>query len=230
MTFFKYSILIGLGATVLYIIPSYRGFLALGPGGLPHNFLGYSIQAIAQPIARRNTTTIASLQDPRNDVQCGKSARVSFLSATLPLRQGDRPIVPGYVAPQRQASQQTDNAQVIRMNAFLNSLIKGELEMKASQLESKDYQAVWVTNPSEYLTSTKGEIIHVHAEGSSHLILSLSDAEEAITKGWAELHKLSGIMGRLPSSYVLVYAPRDDAEFKVWKNLVTAAARFNTAS
>lgn len=30
----------------------------------------------------------------------------------------------------------------------------------------------------------------------------------------------------LPWSYVMVYAPRDDHEYEVWKNLVVAGCRF----
>jgi hypothetical protein len=30
----------------------------------------------------------------------------------------------------------------------------------------------------------------------------------------------------LPWSYVLVYAPRDDGEYEVWRTLVVAACRF----
>jgi hypothetical protein len=30
----------------------------------------------------------------------------------------------------------------------------------------------------------KREIVHVHGEGSSHVTVSLVDAEEAVAKGW----------------------------------------------
>ena len=29
-----------------------------------------------------------------------------------------------------------------------------------------------------------------------------------MAKGWAELHPLSGVMGRIPLPYVMIYAPR----------------------
>lgn len=230
MAILKYSVLVGLAATVLYIIPSYRGYLAIGPGGIPHNFLGYSLQAVGQPFAHRDTTSIASLQNAKWVAEYGPSLRTSFLYGELPARKGDRATVPGYVAPQRQTSQTVDAAQVSRLNDYLHSIGKGKLSIKSSQLESPEYRAVWVNEPSKYLAPTKGEIAHVHPEGSTHLVLSLADAEEAISKGWAELHKLSGRLGRLPASYIMVYAPRDEDEFKVWKKLVDAAADFNTAS
>jgi len=58
------------------------------------------------------------------------------------------------------------------------------------------------------------------------MTLSLVDAEEAVVKGWAERHPLSGVRKMLPWSYVLVYAPRDDDEYDVWTRLAVAACRF----
>ncbi|RYC63275.1 hypothetical protein CHU98_g2909 [Xylaria longipes] len=61
------------------------------------------------------------------------------------------------------------------------------------------------------------------------MFLSLVDAAEVVRRGWGERHKMSGVASILPWGYVLVYAPRDDADGKgdweVWKVLVIAAAR-----
>lgn len=85
----------------------------------------------------------------------------------------------------------------------------GLLEMRPSGLEGKWHQALFL-RPSDpekkwsgkegdddkgeekdgivriptFMGGVGGEIAHVHAEGSSHVTLSLVDAEEAVAKGW----------------------------------------------
>lgn len=225
---------IGAVPLISYVIHSYRGFLALGPGGLPRNFLGWALQASLQLLSRHNVTSTALYRDPSVIAAHGSHGRTSFLGAEpLPARQGDRPIVPGYVAPQRQTTEKGDEALISRLNAFLFEVASsGEtLEMKPSGLEGKDSVALFLkdhTSLPDYIKRTKGELAHVHSEASSHMVLSLPDAESAIRLGWAQRHKLSGVLG-LPLGYVMVYAPRDEVEYEVWGRFVLAAVAFATA-
>lgn len=221
---------------LIHVARSYRGWLELGPGGPPYNFFGYLFQAIAQPFARRDTTDSRPLADPKVAPFYEPHGKTSYLS-DIPARNGDRPVVPSYVAPQRQMSERSQASRVERMQAHLAQLAKEQparITLKNSGLEAADQMAIWVQDSMErpaYLAkSTKGEIAHVHPEGSSHMVLSLADAETAISKGWAEKHMLSGVLGILPHSYVIIYAPRSDEEFAVWKQLVAASINFNTAS
>lgn len=87
--------------------------------------------------------------------------------------------------------------------------------------------ALPVFSMPEYLKGTNGEMLHPHDEGSTHAVHSLSDATRAIELGWAERHLLSGVHGVIPWGYVLIYAPRNDAEFEGWEEVVLAAVRFN---
>ncbi|KAI5859657.1 hypothetical protein GGS23DRAFT_308991 [Durotheca rogersii] len=77
---------------------------------------------------------------------------------------------------------------------------------------------------------TKGEFAHVHGEGSTHATLCPRDAAALIDAGWAERHGLSGVGGptraMAPWGYVMLYAPRDDAEFRLWREALLAAARY----
>ncbi|XWW97117.1 hypothetical protein V2A60_005098 [Cordyceps javanica] len=229
---------LGLGLAAIpvisHIIRSYRGFLALGPGGLSYNFLGWSLQAIAQPFARHDVRESKPFSDPRIFGHYAPHGRTSFLGE-VPARHGERPHVPTYVAPQRQMTDHADASRLDEMKLELASRVAQHVELLAiapSQLEGPKHQALWIGEAAEkpaYLAkSTKGEFAHVHPDGSSHLILSLADAEIATARGWAERHMLSGIM--LPFNYVLVYAPRDEGEFQVWKQFLDAAVAFNTAS
>lgn len=229
---------VGIVPLLSYIASSYRGFLALGPGGLPRNFLGWAIQACLQPIGRTDTTDPAPFSEPSIFPAYAPHGRTCFLGAEpLSQRRGNRPAVPGYIAPQRQVTEKGDAEAVARMNAFLVGLERlnpGLLSIRPSGLEDKDSPALWlkpheVPLPTYLVKSTKGEVVHVHPEASSHMVLSLADAETATEQGWAQRHKLSGVFGRIPWGYVLVYAPRDEDEFAVWKRLVGAAVAFTTA-
>jgi hypothetical protein len=108
----------------------------------------------------------------------------------LPLRKPPRPSIPNLVAPQRQLSMQGTPDTISRMQLFLQNLVEANasvLEMRPSGLEGKAHQAVFLRDAEEvpvYMGMAKGEIVHVHPEGSSHMTVSLVDGEEAIVKGW----------------------------------------------
>ncbi|UKZ74425.1 hypothetical protein TrVFT333_002093 [Trichoderma virens FT-333] len=216
-------------------MPSYRGFIDLGPGGLPHNAFGWLLQGALRPLALNSTIDQSAFQKPGVSASYEPHGTTRFLQEPLAQRRGDRPVIPNYVAPQRQATDKGDKALVDRMNGHLRDLASRRpetLAVKASGLEARDNPALWLLGsplPKYLAKSTKGEIVHVHTEASSHMILSLTDAEEAMAKGWAEFHPLSGVMGWIPLPYVMVYAPRDEEEYGVWTKFVDAAIAFTTA-
>ncbi|KAG8159671.1 hypothetical protein KVR01_010308 [Diaporthe batatas] len=224
--------------TASYALKSYRGYLALGPGGMPYNPLGWAMQGLLQLIASWDTRSADPFRRPRNQKAYEPHGTTPFLAAAagpLPRRAGDRPDVPGYVAPQRQVTQQGGADTRARMTAFLGQLAArnhGVLELRPSGLEGAGTPALWldpaVPAPPGYLWATRGELAHVHPEASSHVTVSLADAEELTRKGWAERHRLSGVAG-LPLGYVMVYAPRDEAELEVWKGAVRAGLLFVAA-
>lgn len=229
---FLSAIAVGFIPLLSHIIPSYHGFLALGRGGMPYNFLGYMIQAAAQPIGRKDVTSLAPYTNPKAIAEFGAHGRESFIGdAPLPERRGSRPEVPTYVAPQRQITETRDHTVVARMNAILEDLARQNpdlLAIQPSSLEGKDYMALWlkpgIQIPGYLKRSTGGELFHVHIEGSSHTLLNLADAETAIRTEWAQRHMLSGVT--LSWTYVMIYAPRDEDELAVWKRFVGAAVGF----
>lgn len=235
-----------------YAISSYRGFLALGPGGMPYNIFGWAIQALLQLLAKWETRDPSPFTKPQNRKSTEPHGSITYLPRPIPERAGDRPVVPGYVAPQRQTNQQPADVEVQRgrMTAYLETLITrnpGVLVLKPSKLEGVGTPAVWLDTSSSsssslsssssssslsgtrelprFMRGLKGETTHVHPECSSHITLSMADAEEVVRKGWAERHRLSGV-AYMPWSYVLIYAPRDEAEFEVWKEIMRAGVKF----
>ncbi|KAM0265353.1 hypothetical protein ACHAQJ_000194 [Trichoderma viride] len=216
-------------------MPSYRGYIDLGPGGLPHNAFGWLLQETLRPFALSSNVDQSVFQKPGVSSPYEPHGNTQFLHEPLAQRRGDRPVIPNYVAPQRQATEKGDAALVVRMNNHLRDLASRRSEtlaVKPSGLEAKDQSALWLVStplPKYLVKSTKGEIVHVHTEASSHMVLSLTDAKEAMAKGWAEFHPLSGVMGRIPLPYVMIYAPRDEEEFEMWTRFVDAAVAFTTA-
>lgn len=226
--------------TLAYAIRSYRGYIALGPGGMPYNIFGWALQGFLQLLARHNTRDPTPFSQPKNRKPYEPFGTTTYLTSPIPLRQGDRPEVPGYVAPQRQLDQRPAETTVThaRMNTFLESLAvknPGVLVLRPSHLERRDEQAVFLdtapgTRPlPPFIQGIRGESAHAHPECSSHVILSMVDAEEVVRKGWAERHKLSGV-AMMPWSYMFVYAPRDEVEFEIWKGIMKAGLRFVCAS
>lgn len=228
---------LGLLPVVSLAADSYRGFLALGPGGLPHNVLGWLVQGVLQVFARHDTRDPSPLARPAVQALYAPHGRTSFLrgGAELPERQPPRPIVPGYVAPQRQTTDVGAPETVARMTAFLRAVAAANpdlLAIKPSGLEGVGTPALWLVEDGTtvqvpaYMARIRGEIAHVHHEGSSHVTLSPADAEVAVRRGWAERHMLSGVKAALPWGYVLLYAPRDRSERDIWAGLVMAGCRF----
>lgn len=219
-----------------YAVSSYRGYLAVGRGGMPYNVFGWALQGLLQVLAAWDTRDPSPLAKPKNRRSTEPHGSKTFFASPLPERAGDRPTVPGYVAPQRQTTQKPSDVEVMakRMRAYLDGLLiknTGILVMKPSRLEGVGTPAVFLDTSSgatelpTFIRGLKGELAHVHPECSSHITLSMADAEEAVRKGWAERHRLSGV-GPMPWSYMLVYAPRDDEEFEVWKGIMQAGLKF----
>lgn len=217
------------GVTALSIAYlDYRHYCSLGDHGLPGNYQGWRKQLEMSRMARKDTTVPApyDLSTIKNDY--GPHATESFLKTPLKTRQGSRPKIPSFVAPQRQISDQASQGMKKRMNAHLDSLVLARddlLQRNLSRLEGP-VPAVQI-HPSlstpAFLESTRGEIIHIHPpDGSTHLVLSLEDSKIVIENKWGQRHRLSG-GGILPWNYTLVYAPRNEEEFGVWKGIVESA-------
>ncbi|KAI1758857.1 hypothetical protein GGR53DRAFT_197898 [Hypoxylon sp. FL1150] len=216
------------------LISSYRVWYALGPNGLPLNPFGYLFQALASPFARIDTRVPAPYDISQVSQKYGVRTLQSFLPGSQPLspRSGPRPDVPTFVGPQRQTSQQAASQIREGQEAFLHALAAAnpaEIRVRPSNLEGPLFNSLWLAEGLAIRDEIKrlhGEFAHPHGEGSTHLVLSLKDAADAIEKGWAERHRISGVGGLMPWGFVLIYAPRDEREMEVWKRFVVASARY----
>ncbi|OMP88066.1 hypothetical protein BK809_0002823 [Diplodia seriata] len=95
--------------TILLVlgIRDYRAFIALGPGGVPHNVLGWAaITLLIRPFALSKAQATRTDDYPQDDdegvTREGGKAHAGVLA--LPRRRGERAEVGG-IAPHRQLSQ-----------------------------------------------------------------------------------------------------------------------------
>lgn len=224
-----------LGAAVI-AYRDYRAYTALGPHGLPDTFWGWYTQ-LRMSLNSRKDTTVPAPYDL--ETVAGPHDRDSFLPKTaaggLSWRPGNQaPQVPGFVAPQRQVTDTASTKMKKAMSAYLDALVaanNGALQTQTSVLEGPVPAMglsveVGEQDRPEVLRVTRGELCHIHPpDGSTHLIMSLTDQKRVIELGWGRRHRLSG-GGRLPWNYTFIYAPRNDEELAVWKSIVQAGATF----
>ncbi|KAI1444976.1 hypothetical protein ABKA04_000020 [Annulohypoxylon sp. FPYF3050] len=220
------------------LIDDYNEWYELGPNGIPLNFFGYLAQKLATPLARDDVFEPFPHNLDKLTKQYGTIVMTSFWTlgadgdndGEVPLRKGERPVVPPYVGPHRQTTQKASEAMRAKQEAFLHDLTAANptlFEVKPSWLEGPRFNAIWIRSDVPQRDEIKkigGEFAHPHGEGSTHLLLSLVDAAAAIESGWAERHRMSGAL--IPWGFVMIYAPRDDEELEIWKEFIVTSARY----
>ena len=204
----------------LYIFKDYKAYLSLGPGGTPATPLGY---------LKIKLLSVICLRDPLRPLPIPPHFRPQqgyFNDDTLPARKGGRPLVQG-VAPQRQQTEKSSEIIYNKLVARLQSLAndpRNRLVERTSCFE-KNSSGLFTSIP---ITRTcGGEICHAHpSDGSMHLTLHPADAKLMLENGWGERHPLArgGWCRRfVPKEFVLIYAPRNEAEVDIVMRIVAAS-------
>ncbi len=68
------------------------------------------------------------------------------------------------------------------------------------------------------------EVAHVHPQDNSlHVYLSPQDAKVVLTREWGQRFPVEGMA---PPSWIMVYAPRNEEEMEVVREIVRAAVCF----
>ncbi|CAK7214625.1 hypothetical protein SBRCBS47491_002209 [Sporothrix bragantina] len=117
------------------------------------------------------------------------------------------------------------NHDTVRLRPSVCGQHNGELPVKGIFVDVLD------TDVPQWLLPTQGEHMHLHADGSAHMILSLADAAKAVECGWAErlpLPVFDDDEHMASVQYISVHAPRCASELADWKRLVLASVRFCT--
>ncbi|OQE38367.1 hypothetical protein PENCOP_c008G02610 [Penicillium coprophilum] len=227
----------------------YKLFKSYGPGGIPNNALGWVIvRALFQPFGREMFSTdeyvrrIAAAEGHGK----GNDGFLSLSEDQLGSRRGEeKPVVGPHVVPQRQLTQVPDEAIMEKLRAafvafgrrnhHLVKFQKSNLERHADGLFVADHIPV-----SGIAETMKREIAHIHSgnDHSVHLILAPADCIKVIEAGWGQRHAFSGTSAMtflslgtrpdIPAEYVLIYAPRTEAEIETVMQIVSASVQFMT--
>lgn len=192
----------------------YLAFLALGPGGTPSTPSGFVRVKFLGLLAIRNPH-LPPTTSP------GHCAEYGYL-ADLPEREGERPITRG-IAPHRQITQKSSDARHKLLSSALVTMGSSSAGL-VTGISCFEGHGIALFNG---MRTKRHEMCHLHAsDGSMHVVLGNADSKTAHEAGWAERHPLSrgGWFERfVPAGFVLVYAPRDDAELEVVMRIVRAA-------
>ncbi|KAL0931230.1 uncharacterized protein CTRU02_213965 [Colletotrichum truncatum] len=230
------SLSAALAATVLaWAVRDYRDYIALGPGGVPHNFAGWLMVTLGiRPFALSKSSATWTGDYPEKGYHEDMKA--------LPERKGERAALGGIV-PHRQLSQHApENMREFIQNLFANAATQNPalLETKRSLYERQNpalFVAPGVLSQTvvETARTARGEIAHHHGDLSIHMYLSPADARLAIEKGWAERHRLalpqkSWFANRyhVADSYVMIYGPRDEEEMEIFATILRSGIQFMT--
>lgn len=200
----------------------YRGWLALGEGGLPSSPKGWLITSYLR-LQKADPITTAVY-----DAQLGRPGTEAHLAA-LPRRRGPRPAIAPWPVPHRQL----DQFPPPQIRAALDGVFADAVERHAGivHLQRSHYEshnpAVTLRDPGAghpHAQLGAGETAHIHpGDGSMHMIFSAADAVTVIDAGWGERHPLAGVRPELPDTYIYVYPPRDDTELEVVARLLDAS-------
>jgi hypothetical protein len=209
-----------LAAAVLaaWVVRDYRGWVALGPGGLPHTPRGW----LTMTALRARTWRV----DPFDTTRWSGTGH---LTGPLPVRPGPRPKVARYPIPHRQLDQfpGPEFTSTLTIASFVAT--RPALTVRRSHFE-KHNDAAFGRPAHEDGRASGGEIGHVHADGSLHVVLAAADAAQAIENRWGQAHPAEGRAAGLPPAYVLLYAPRTPDEAAVAERLLDAAAAHMTTN
>ena len=197
----------------------YRAWIALGEGGIAPGARGW-LKVTALRLAAADPTDLSGLP----------AGRAHPRLRDLPWRTGPRPRVGAHPIPHRQLDQESPTSVV----AALDTLFAAELERHAPAIVEREsgyekhHPALYADALVSRGASSTGEIAHYHRpQGSMHLHLRPQDARTVIERGWGELHGLSGKAG-LPTSYAMIYAPRDRRELDVIETILAATIEWAT--
>jgi len=150
-------------------------------------------------------------------------------STALPRRDGPRPRTTP-TNPHTQLDQQPADAAVIDELARRVFSLPGVVE-QPSRISVPGARALTLASdepigpPEAFLVDREFAHLHPSPDRSLHAMLPLDLAEEAIDRGWAEIHPVAE-RGVIPRNAVMLYAPRDDAELAVVEELVQASHAF----
>mmetsp|Transcript_960 Transcript_960/g.960 ORF Transcript_960/g.960 Transcript_960/m.960 type:complete len:233 (+) Transcript_960:222-920(+) len=214
--------LVVLGASIVCMSQSndYREWLEIEvPGGPPPNLLGYLFSLLATLIFSRDRRDLRNLK-----IDGGKR----YLE-DLPFRDYGEPDIARWCIPHRQVSQIAydiglEDVSNSDFHKFFNSFTESpNCYIGISKVEDS-LPALFIKGPSK-----EKEVIHRHTkDGSFHISLSRADASTVIKYKWGELHPLPEFFREHDETNILLYAPQNPDDYRVFSKIIDASILFYT--
>ncbi|RSH93053.1 hypothetical protein EHS25_007406 [Saitozyma podzolica] len=220
-------VLLGVIGTV-WVSKDYDDWKAFGTGGTPPNKKGY--------IKMRKVWLKRLLQhDDLRDASTLPTDGPRYLNGPLPHRRGGRPQMMERVLPHRQKPEGIDPEARERLHSLVAKLLLDHpkiLKLGPSKTEGGAGDAIYAKDDVPTLNHAGAamgyEIAHVHlADNSLHMYLSPLDARAVIESEWGERFPVKELG---PPGWVMVYAPRDNAEVDVVESIMKAAVEWVTGA
>ncbi|GAA5863506.1 hypothetical protein JCM8547_007268 [Rhodosporidiobolus lusitaniae] len=205
---------------------SYRSFIKMGPGALPLTAGGWLVACLVRPFGRD------AEEDKRKFVEAAQLDLLRSLASSFPSRLT---LAQSYL--ERHGPALHVSPSLLSTSSDLR-LTRGEF----LHLHDGPYSFLCSHSPSTSSSPSPSSSPPTFTPGpapqSMHCILSLTDAAHVLAQGWGVRHPMSGyvaprglrwMQGRvpaLPEGYVLVYAPRDEGELRVFERIARASVRF----
>lgn len=140
--------------------------------------------------------------------------------STLPQRQGPKP----RTTPSNPHEQLEQNASADLQEKLWNWMrALPRTTTRPSGIGPAGTRAVWSDSDAPegrrvFMIGREFAHLHPRYDGSLHMVLAPDEADAVIASGWAERHPLAGRFA--PSSAVMVFGPRDEAELQIVKLII----------
>ncbi|CAN9372656.1 unnamed protein product [Alternaria alternata] len=218
-------ILAGIAAAGLAFWYDFKSWQSFGTGGTPPTLEGYI------KIRRWGLYLLYTRQNLLDASPIPDSGTSYIKPQKVPNRVGRRPGLTRWTLPQRQFPEKITPGA----SATLHNLMREFADAKAyskyietgpSKTEGGTGSAIYVKPDVKTINPVAHkiffEVAHVHpAENSLHVYVSPQDAKLVMKRGWGQRFPVTWLA---PPSWIMVYAPRNEDEVEIVREIVRAAA------
>ncbi|KAH7093312.1 hypothetical protein FB567DRAFT_172127 [Paraphoma chrysanthemicola] len=216
--------LVAAGFAFLYDFKSWQRF---GTGGTPPTLQGYL------KIRRWGLYLLYSRQNLLDAAPIPDTGTSYIRPQKVPDRAGKRPGLTRWTLPQRQFPEKITPAALSTLHNLMAEFANAApysfyIETRPSKTEGGTGPAIYVKPDVETINPNARkiffEVAHVHpAENSLHVYVSPKDAKLVMKRGWGQRFPVTWLA---PPSWIMVYAPRNEEEVEIVREIVRAAICF----
>lgn len=195
-----------------------------GTGGTPPTLQGYL------KIQRWGLYLLYKRQNLLDPAPIPETGTAYIKPGKIPERAGCPPKIIRWTLPQRQYPQPITKNTLDELNNLMQTFANtapysAYIETRPSKTEGGTGPAIYVKpdvktiNPMAHKIFY--EVAHVHPKDNSlHFYVSPKDAKTVVSRCWGQRFPVTWLA---PPSWIMVYAPRDEMELEVVKEIVRAA-------